>query len=52
MMAVKKCFFSPFDLHKIDVFDTNHYHIMVGRVFHIGSTMNHLSKKKQACVLF
>lgn len=32
---IKRCFFeNPFDLKKIEIFTSNHHHVMIGRVHH------------------
>jgi len=43
---IKKCFFSPFDLKKLEIFTTNHQRMMMARVFHVAQNFTGLSNSK------
>jgi hypothetical protein len=43
---LKKTFFSPFDLKKIDVFTTNHQRLMMARIYHTLKDFTGLAKSK------
>lgn len=45
---IKKCFFSPFDLKKIEVYSSNYENLMVGKVFYSYKHSNSLQKSKSS----
>jgi hypothetical protein len=48
---IKKCFVSPFDLVKIELYESNHERIMIGRVYHSLKT-NFAGLKTSRSILF